>query len=73
LLIQQDHIVPNGYVSAVGIQSIASQEVTNHDLITPYGSYPISIANLTVGLVWYHNILTGGRMQGIKFEINFYD
>jgi len=63
--ISLDRITPYGYVSAVGIQSIAKERIKDHDLITPYGNYPVSLANLTVGLIWYHNMILGAKMQGI--------
>jgi hypothetical protein len=63
-----DHKNTNGYVSAVGIQSIASQQVENHFLITPYGAYPVALVNLPVGLVWYHAMLSGSRMQGTSYR-----
>jgi hypothetical protein len=52
------------YVSAVGIASIASQPILDHVLITPYGTFPIALVNLSVSLVWYHNMLVGSKMQG---------
>lgn len=55
---------PPDYISATGIQSIAFQEVTRRDVITPYGAFPTMLADLPVGLTWYHNMLLGTAMQG---------
>jgi len=52
------------YVSAVGIQEIAFQKIETTSLITPYGSFPVILADLPTGLVWYYNMLVGSRMQG---------
>jgi len=52
------------YVNAVGIPSIAHEKIKDFDLITPYGCFPVVLANFSVGLVWYHNMLLGSRMQG---------
>ncbi|RYY35038.1 hypothetical protein EON62_02815, partial [archaeon] len=52
------------YVSAAGIQSIASQTVLRRDLVTPYGAWPVMAHNLTAGLCWYRNMLAAPRMQG---------
>jgi len=52
------------YVAAVGIAEIAFEAITDSNLITPYGSFPVLLANYTYGLVWYHNMLLGSKMQG---------
>jgi len=52
------------YVSDSGIQAIAFQTSTRDDIITPYGAFPVFLANLGVGLVWYHNMISGPKMQG---------
>eukprot|EP01125_Pyxidicula_operculata_P018068 TRINITY_DN6399_c0_g1_i2.p1 TRINITY_DN6399_c0_g1~~TRINITY_DN6399_c0_g1_i2.p1 ORF type:complete len:425 (+),score=83.98 TRINITY_DN6399_c0_g1_i2:389-1663(+) len=54
------------YLSA-GIPPIAfNQNLNDYDLslITPYGSFPVLLANYTVGLQWYWTMLKGPRMQG---------
>lgn len=33
-------------------------------MVTPYGSFPVFLANSTVGLLWYDNMLKGPSMQG---------
>jgi hypothetical protein len=55
---------PPDYISAVGVQSIAFMPILRRDLITPYGAYPVMLADLGVGLAWYHNMLNGTAMQG---------
>lgn len=52
------------YVNTVGIPQIAFEPIKYYELITPYGAFPVSIANLSVGLIWYHNMLLGSKMQG---------
>lgn len=34
------------------------------DIITPYGAFPVILASLPMGLVWYHNMLSAPKMQG---------
>lgn len=51
------------YISAAGVQPVASQRVDRTDVMTPYGSYAIMMHNLTAGLCWYNNMLRGPRMQ----------
>lgn len=55
---------PPSYVSAVGIQSIASQHIYRKDIVTPYGAYPVILADPGVGLVWYQHMLNYTAMQG---------
>uniref|UniRef100_A0A7E4W8T6 Ldi domain-containing protein n=1 Tax=Panagrellus redivivus TaxID=6233 RepID=A0A7E4W8T6_PANRE len=54
------------YVSAAGIQEIASQKVETTSLYTPYGAFPMLLHPDTrgYGLAWYLNMLKGDRMQG---------
>lgn len=56
-------LIPD-YVSDTGITSISFQTASRTDIITPYGSFPVVLANFTVGLVWYHNMISGPKMQG---------
>jgi len=56
-------LIPD-YISAAGVQAVAFQQVLRTDVITPYGSFPGILANQSIGLVWYHNMLIGPRMQG---------
>lgn len=55
------------YVSDCGIQEIAFENVTNKQVITPYGVFPMLLATptppLPEGLVWYWNMISGPRMQ----------
>ena len=55
-------IIPD-YASACGIQSIAFEEVTRRDLITPYASFALLLQELPVGLCWYNHNLDAPRMQ----------
>jgi len=52
------------YISAAGISGITFESVQRTDVVTPYSSFPTILANQTVGLVWYHLMLKGPRMQG---------
>ncbi len=47
---------------------MAFQPAPRTDIITPYGSFPVIIANFSVGLVWYHNMISGPKMQGSSFS-----
>ncbi len=51
------------YISATGVASIAFEDVTRRDVVTPYGSYGLVLADLSTGLAWYNNMLQGSRMQ----------
>lgn len=53
-----------GYLGCLGIEELAENPILRHDVITPYGGYPVILANQTVGLIWYHRILLGTAMQG---------
>lgn len=55
---------PPTYISAAGIQSIASQKIERRDILTPYGAYPVMLADLGHGLVWYQHMLNFTTMQG---------
>jgi hypothetical protein len=55
-----------GYVSALGIPSIAFQNVTCFRIVTPYAASPM-LANQRsrpAGLVWYAHMLNRSHMQG---------
>jgi hypothetical protein len=52
------------YLSAVGIQEIAFERVLYQDVVTPYATFPVMLANLSVGLVWYNELLKAPKMQG---------
>jgi len=52
------------YISAVGIQSIAFEQVMRKDVVTPYSTFTTILANKGVGLAWYANMLDGPKMQG---------
>jgi hypothetical protein len=53
-----------GYISAIGVPEIAWQPVDYQHMVTPYGAFPVLLANESVGLAWYHNMLKGPKMQG---------
>lgn len=53
----------SGYISAAGVQEVASERLTDRNVITPYGSYSLMLANHTMGLIWYHHVLLGSKMQ----------
>eukprot|EP01116_Phalansterium_solitarium_P016408 TRINITY_DN3817_c0_g1_i1.p1 TRINITY_DN3817_c0_g1~~TRINITY_DN3817_c0_g1_i1.p1 ORF type:complete len:507 (+),score=135.42 TRINITY_DN3817_c0_g1_i1:2107-3627(+) len=49
------------YVSNNGISSIAFQPSTARSLVTPYGAFPLLIANASVGLAWHLYTLQNNR------------
>lgn len=53
------------YWSACGIQQIAFQPIEHQSVVTPYGSFPVIMANETIGLAWYLNMLHGPAMQNL--------
>jgi len=52
-------------LSACGIQQIAFQPVEHESVVTPYASFPVIMANESIGLAWYLNMLQGPAMQNI--------
>jgi hypothetical protein len=53
------------YFNSCGIQQIAFQPVEHESVITPYGSFPVIMANESIGLAWYLNMLQGPAMQNM--------
>lgn len=53
------------YYSACGVQLAASQLVQYHHVVTPYASFPVIMANESIGLAWYLNMLKGAAMQNL--------
>jgi len=53
------------YLSACGIQQIAFQPIEHESVVTPYGSFPVIMANESIGLAWYLNMLHGPAMQNL--------
>ena len=53
------------YWSACGIQQIAFQKIEHQSVVTPYGSFPVIMANESIGLAWYLNMLQGPAMQNL--------
>ncbi|KAM5380058.1 hypothetical protein ACJZ2D_003705 [Fusarium nematophilum] len=58
---ETDNII--GYISPAGIPSIASQKDQYHDVITPYGAFPVVLFDKGVGLAWWRNTIIGKKMQ----------
>ncbi|GAM25332.1 hypothetical protein SAMD00019534_085070 [Acytostelium subglobosum LB1] len=52
------------YVTSVGIANLSRASIDYNDFYTPYGAFPVLMANHSVGLVWYNNMLKGPAMQG---------
>ncbi|MBI1870241.1 MAG: hypothetical protein HYS07_03505 [Chlamydiae bacterium] len=52
------------YASAIGIQPLAKQKVSTTAIVTPYGAFPVILAQPPQGLVWLHVMLNGPGMQG---------
>lgn len=52
-----------GYISPAGIVSIASQKDQYHDVITPYGAWPVMMFDKSVGLAWWNSMAQGKKMQ----------
>jgi hypothetical protein len=55
--------LPPDYISATGIQAIAFEEITDNNIVTPYAAFPVMLADATVGLSWYLQMIQGPRMQ----------
>lgn len=53
------------YYSACGVQLAASQIVQYHHVVTPYASFPVIMANESIGLAWYLHMLKGPAMQNM--------
>ncbi|CAF0990223.1 unnamed protein product [Rotaria sp. Silwood1] len=53
------------YWSACGIQQIAFQPIEHESVVTPYASFPVIMANESIGLAWYLNMLQGPAMQNM--------
>ncbi len=53
------------YYSACGVQLAASQIVQHHHVVTPYASFPVIMANESIGLAWYLQMLKGSAMQNV--------
>jgi hypothetical protein len=49
------------YLSNTGVPEISFQIDQVNDVVTPYGSFPSLLANLTVGLCWYLQMIQGIR------------
>ena len=62
--VTHDPNVAPDYLSASGIQFLASQEVNSTYTVTPYGAWALILANRSCGLQWYRNMLRGTGMSG---------
>ena len=56
--------VPFTYLSASGIQPLAFEQIQSNAWVTPYATFPVLLANQTIGLVWLAHMLNGSRCQG---------
>ncbi|GAM25326.1 hypothetical protein SAMD00019534_085010 [Acytostelium subglobosum LB1] len=52
------------YVTSIGVPPLAQSKLQQSGFYTPYGAFPVILANHSVGLVWYNNMLRGPAMQG---------
>ncbi|KAL2865886.1 endo-beta-1,2-glucanase [Aspergillus lucknowensis] len=52
-----------GYISPAGIPSIANQTEQYLEVITPYATWPTIMFDKAVGLAWWHNMVSGKKMQ----------
>lgn len=53
------------YYSACGVQLAASQLIQHQSVVTPYASFPVIMANESIGLAWYLHMLKGSAMQNL--------
>jgi len=53
-----------GYISAAGVQALASQTIARRDVITPYGAMAMAAVAPREAAVWYVNTLRATAMQG---------
>jgi hypothetical protein len=63
------HPLEEKYMSAAGLEGVASQKLEFQDTYTPYGAFPMLLQfagelSGNVGLAWLHNMLMGPKVQG---------
>jgi hypothetical protein len=58
------HIKGAEELYAVGIPSLASQQVVFTNVIAAYAAFPVILADRPTGLAWLLNVLKANRMQG---------
>mmetsp|Transcript_29635 Transcript_29635/g.45797 ORF Transcript_29635/g.45797 Transcript_29635/m.45797 type:complete len:515 (-) Transcript_29635:296-1840(-) len=58
-----DGETPPGYISNTGIPSISFNPDQNNAVVTPYGSFPLLLADPPTGLAWYLSSLQAIDMQ----------
>eukprot|EP00823_Brevimastigomonas_motovehiculus_P005275 TRINITY_DN383_c0_g1_i2.p1 TRINITY_DN383_c0_g1~~TRINITY_DN383_c0_g1_i2.p1 ORF type:complete len:474 (-),score=123.43 TRINITY_DN383_c0_g1_i2:327-1748(-) len=51
------------YLSATGIQPLSFEKVLSTDVFTPYGVYPVLLAQQDIGIAWLAMMLNGTKMQ----------
>jgi hypothetical protein len=51
------------YISPAGIPSIANQTEQYLEVITPYATWPTIMFDKAIGLAWWHNMVSGKKMQ----------
>lgn len=59
-----------GYVWNAGVPSVATQQLQELDIITPYAAFPTILLDRGVGLSWYHNVLDAKCMQSVYGSVN---
>lgn len=47
------------YISDAGIPEAAYAKVNHRDVVTPYSTMGLFLANRTVATAWYHNMISG--------------
>ena len=50
---------PLNYYSACGVQEVAYEVVTHRDVVTPYSTMGLFLADQATATVWYHNMISG--------------
>lgn len=54
----------SGYISAAGIQALATQPIDRRDVVTPYGAMAMAVVRPREAAAWYVNTLQATAMQG---------
>jgi hypothetical protein len=52
------------YMSDVGVPGVSKMSILYNHVVTPYGSFPVIVADREVGLTWLRTMMAGPRMQG---------
>lgn len=56
--------VNGGYISNLGVPGLAQEKNLRNDVVAPYAAFPMILANMKAGVVWYWSMLRGPKMQG---------